>query len=296
MVPHFNKITNTMSIVIGNKTISDIYIENKEVQRITIGNKVAYEKFIDYLYIENTYNGQNTVELYANSAAGTTDAQYSKDKVNWTNMVFDTFPKTISITLNQGEKVYFRSSTGWSGDTNGIRIQPQQSAIAGGDIRTILNYTNVNSITSVGRYDINCLFKAGGTAISPISGLTDISNVKLNTISSTSATNAFRDFCWNCPNLVTGMDLSSITSIYDSPTFDPDAGFRNMYYQCRRLTEAWAPNVTTWDADQFGDWLYRTAASGVVHIPSGLCVGSSTGCIPENSTSGIPSGWTYQTY
>lgn len=53
-------------IQIGNKEVETIYIGGKEVQTITIGGKTAYEKQqgIDYFYIENTYEGENTVSLF----------------------------------------------------------------------------------------------------------------------------------------------------------------------------------------------------------------------------------------
>ena len=275
-----------MSITIGGKIPQSISIGGKAVASLSINGEVVWPDTPsgpDYLYIENTYVGQNTIIVHAYSAAGTTDAQYSKDGTNWTNMVFDSFPKNINITLNQGEKVYFRSSTGWSGDGNGIRIQPQQSAIAGGDLRTIIDYTNVNSITSIGQHDINCLFKAGWSAIRPVSGLTDISAVKLNTITSTTSTDAFADFCWKCPNLVKGIDLSPITSIYDSPSFDPDGTFQNMYLDCHQLNEAWAPNIQTWDDDQFYHWLENVSASGTLHAPTGITI--------PTGVYGIPNGW-----
>lgn len=285
-----------MSITIGGKIPQSISIDGKAVASLSINGEVVWPDTPsgpDYFYIENAYNGQNTVNVYAPSAARTTDAQYSKDGTNWTNMVFDSFPKKINITLNQGEKVYFRSSTGWSGDTNGVRIQPQQSAIAGGDLRTILNYTDVNSITSIGDYDINCLFKAGGTALRPVSGLTDISAVKLGTITSSTTYRSFEDFCWNCPNLEKGLDLSTFTSPYDHSSAQT---FKNMYYHCVSLNEAWAPNVSSISNGILDYWMDGVTSTGVVHIPSGLCVGSGTGCIHENSVNGIPSNWTYDTY
>ena len=58
-----------MSIVIDDKKIIDINISNKNVQKIVdiLTDKIIFEKTEpvsnEYFYIENTYNGSNTIIL-----------------------------------------------------------------------------------------------------------------------------------------------------------------------------------------------------------------------------------------
>ena len=58
-----------MSIVIDDKKITDINISNKNVQKIVdeLTGKIIFEKTKpvsnEYFYIENTYNGSNTISL-----------------------------------------------------------------------------------------------------------------------------------------------------------------------------------------------------------------------------------------
>ena len=148
-----------MSIVIDDKKITDINISNKNVQKIVdiVTNKIIFEKTKpvsnEYFYIENTYNGSNTISLKTTIGSGNitgshaTQLQYSKDKKTWTTI---TLNGTNTIPMNSGERVYFRNDSGsfnWyvnSVDSFYTQIRCSNNHKVGGNINSLLDYNNYN--------------------------------------------------------------------------------------------------------------------------------------------------------
>lgn len=153
-----------MGLSLGGKTPESIYINNKEVSSISINNDVVWLKELtpDYFYIENTSNNSNTISigLYTmgtvSSGVYATQLEFSKDKENWTTINLMNLGYSYNISLNVGEKVYFRNDSGYFnyyGYSGGYVARCYQftgnySHIAGGDIRTILDYRNVNTVNT----------------------------------------------------------------------------------------------------------------------------------------------------
>ena len=148
-----------MSIVIDDKKITDINISNKNVQKIVdiLTGKIIFEKTKpvsnEYFYIENTYNGSNTISLKT-TIGGTNingyhakQLQYSKDKKTWTTIKLS---GTNTIPMNSGEKVYFRNDSGgfnWYKKTKDMfytQIKCSNNHKVGGNINSLLDYNNYN--------------------------------------------------------------------------------------------------------------------------------------------------------
>lgn len=289
-----------MSITIGGKIPQSISIDGKAVASLSINGEVVWPDTPsgpDYFYIENAYNGQNTVNIrlswygdYPNLR--TTDLAYSKNANEWTSIDVSkpsgSTAKTISVVLNEGERVYVRSSTGLSiynssSSHSYVSFHGSNAINVGGNIATLIDYTDPDSVTTVRNGEFYGLFHT--TTLHPAS-VVDISNLSLGNITTLEAY-AMNELLYGQSMLTSALDLTGITSTQSS-------AITRLYYNCSLIDEAWTLNVTR-NATNSG-WLYGTASSGVVHIPSGLCVGTSSGCIRENSTDGIPTGWTYQTY
>lgn len=214
-------------IEINGKNVSGININNKEVIRVQDANTldIMWEKTgptpaNEYFYIENTYNGSNTITLTTtkhNTPSSTnysTTVQYSKDKENWTTLTFSTStPKTIS--MSNGEKVYFRNDNGKFNYTDGSNwyyttFTATNSHIVGGNIVSLLKYTNMGTFTLTKQGCLERLFEGDAS-------LTDSYNLIFpNTTSS---------WCYN-----------------------------NMFYNCRNMT---TPPLTL-PATTLGDWCYCT--------------------------------------
>lgn len=213
-----------MSIVIGNKTISDIYIENKDVQRIVIGNKVAYEKFIDYLVLENTSVDTGIFKMVKNGTPSyTPDLEYSFDKSTWTSYDFSTLP---NVNVSAGSKIYFRGTNAnqqfnkESGNKY-YRFSFDKSCEMSGNICSIFNPNPsvFSAITSVGNYGLKCLF----VGMTHMTKAPDFSNFV--TIGTEGLGNCFEA----CSALTTPPDLSNITTINSS-------GLVDTFYDCSALT------------------------------------------------------------
>jgi len=61
----------------------------------------------DWLCFTNTYEGENTVKIVLVNNPSTASLEYSKDGINWTVVEWSN-GESQTVTLDQGEKVYFR--------------------------------------------------------------------------------------------------------------------------------------------------------------------------------------------
>ena len=192
----------------------------------------------DYFYIENTYSGSNTVTLTTSQSgsqvAGTyaTSVQYSKDKNSWTTLTL-TAGGTNTITLESGEKVYFRNDSGkWNyfySSRNYFRtvFTTNQTHTVGGNINTLLDYTDLNNIT----LPKNCFF----ALFKNDSNLTSAANLSLP--STTLAERCYYNMFSGCTSLTTAPTLPATTLA--------DWCYYNMFEGCTSLTSAPTLPATT---------------------------------------------------
>ena len=297
-----------MSIVIDDKKITDINISNKNVQKIVdiLTDKIIFEKTKpvsnEYFYIENTYNGSNTISLKTTIGSGNitgshaTQLQYSKDKETWTTI---TLSGTNTISMLSGEKVYFRNDSGsfnWYNNRNlrdrfYTQIKCSNNHKVGGNINSLLDYNNYN--VAITPYCFYMLFYGNKY-------LTDANELIFSKTS-------LADYCYqymfyNCTTLTSAPKLPSITladycyqfmfrdcaSLTTAPelpaTTLADNCYGNMFQGCVSL------NSITVYADDISalycttDWLSNVASSGTFRN-----LGSAT---YPTGADGIPSGWT----
>ena len=135
-----------------------IRLGDRNIVKIKIGDSVIWQKEPDYFYVENTYDGGNTISV-KQTITGSPDSstyaktlQYSKDKTNWSTITLSSTAYTI--TLNQGEKVYFRGNEGvlnYYANDGAIQaitnILGTQTHTIGGNINTLVNYITPNNLT-----------------------------------------------------------------------------------------------------------------------------------------------------
>jgi hypothetical protein len=259
-------------IQIGNKEVASITIGGKEVHTITIGGKVAYENGpapvdpTDYFYIENEYNGSNTITITTNkydyseedpeadpldmTKCGT-NLEWSKDKSTWNTLTLtDSSPNTI--TMNQGEKVYFRNDTGkfnymddwgsfwYSSFTN------NHSASTGGDIHTLIDYTGTN-ISTRENYCLHSLFQGNQNLISA-------SSLKLP---SSLVDGELRNLFMVCHSLTTPPSLPATT-------LTPYC-YNGMFFDCTSLTTPPSLPATTLADSCYTDMFH---SSGITTAPT----------------------------
>lgn len=237
------KQTTESMIRISNKTPISFVIANKEVQRIKINNDIVWEKTSepDYFYLENTYNGNNTVTVKQTSS-GSPDSstyaqhlQYSKDKNNWVTV---NLPGTYSISLATGEKVYFRGNEGvfnywYSGGTQKAitTISASQNHTVGGNINTLLDYTDPYGLT-LPQGAFNSMFEND-------THLTSASDITL----SPSSDGSIPTYCY----LYMFKGCSALTSAPQSisATTQGQDACNGMFQNCTALTSAPALSATT---------------------------------------------------
>ena len=223
-----------MSIVIDDKKITDINISNKNVQKIVdiLTGKIIFEKTKpvsnEYFYIENTFDGDNTI-LLKTTIGGTnitgshaTQLQYSKDKETWTTIKLS---GTNTIRMNSGERVYFRNDSGsfnWykkARDRFYTQIKCSNNHKVGGNINSLLDYNNYN--VAITPYCFFSLFYENKY-------LTDANELIFSKTSL--ASHCYQYMFYNCTSLTTAPELPATTLAYNC--------YDSMFYGCNSLTTA----------------------------------------------------------
>ena len=201
-----------------NKIPAVITIGGKDVNKIRINGEVVWQKEVepvdaDYLYIQNTYNGTNTIYfsttqsgIHPSSDKYSNQVEYSTDKVNWTTLTFN--PSTPqSVIINTGEKLYLRNDTGvfnyynGSANTYNTNINVSRSNIIGGNINTLLDYKNPDTVP----LSHSCFFGLFRDNIAT----TDVSGLKFG--NKTLTTGCYREMFYNCSKITNGPELPAVT-------------------------------------------------------------------------------------
>ena len=228
-----------------------------------------------YFYIKNeTMNEINTgLFVFNPERLNELNLDYSFDKVNWIRVN----QSNNTIWIPADGYMYLRNTTGVFGASYAQPFVPHNDISIGGDIRTLFNYTDVESVTKIPDYGFYIPF-----AFQNDSKCIDISNLSFRGI--TEIGNYGLGAAFGSPSFTftKGVDLRDVTSL-------GEGALNSLYSGNTNLKEAYAPNVSEWDANKTIQWLYNVAPTGVVYKPSTLD-------IPTNYESGIPSGWTTQDY
>ena len=315
---------------IKNKIPSALTIGGKIVERVLMNNEVVWENVqTDYFYIESLGDG-NTVSVKNKGDGSTTGVtptlEYSTDKNTWNTITFDwtsgTHTTELPVTLNTGEKMYFRNDTHlFSNSYNKyITFSSSVSSNVGGDIRTLSNYLDVYSETKPqlnmfcnlfynNKYIVNASnlrlsyttleWSCYGGMFNSCSSLTAAPELPATTLGQYCYSGMFR----YCTSLTTAPELPATTlvsncyygmfgncnSLTTAPELPATTLVSNCYYgmfqNCTSL------NSITVYADDISankcttNWLSNVASSGTFRN-----LGSAT--YDTDSTSGIPSGWT----
>lgn len=227
-----------------------------------------------YFYVKNETMSEGEVGLFVFNSGMLNEMtlDYSFDKVNWTRVTQD----NKNIWIPADGYMYLRNTTGVFGGANVQAFAPRINISLGGDIRTLFNYTDVESVTKIPDYGFSDKFSFQNN-----SKCTDISNLSFRGI--TEIGNYGLQYAFNSSFTFTkGVDLRDVTTL-------GEGALQYLYSNNSNLTEVYAPNVSTWDTSKTEYWLNSVAPTGIVYKPSTLT-------IPTDTISGIPYGWTTQDY
>ena len=253
-------------ITTNNKDIKAILSlnNNKEIIRITdtITSELVWEKqiipLIDYLYVQNTYSGQNTVSITTASAGSPSSSAYSttveisKNGRDWTtkNLVSG---NTITVTLNQNEKLYFRNDTGkfnyYSSSSNyfATTITATQSHIVGGNTNTLIDYDDLTTTGGLSR-----LFYENTTLTS---------SADLHITDTNTSTAEYTQMFYGCTAMTSTLQNLPATTISAS-------AYYSMYHGCTSLTNA--PSISATSVALSGCNQMFRGCSSLVTPPSTL--------------------------
>ena len=221
-----------------------------------------------YFYIKNETMSESRLD-FNSSWLSTVNLEYSFDKVNWRRV--DTF------NIPADGYVYFRNTSGtFCTSEYNQTLYIFGNISLGGDIRTLFNYTDVESVTKIPDYGFSHPFAFQGDF-----KFTDISNLSFRGITEIGNYGLYETFGWFHIG-TKGIDLRDVTTL-------GEGALNSLYYDNSNLKEVYAPNVSTWDENKTSSWLSNVAPTGVLYKPSTLT-------IPTDYGSGLPYGWTTQDY
>ena len=232
-----------------------------------------------YFYIKNETMSEGKISIWNEQWLSTVNLEYSYDKINWTPIT-----SYFNSYVPADGYMYLRNISGTfcTSDYSNV-LTPFFKASIGGDVRTLFNYTDVDSVTAIPAYGFKQPFNTGEGSGGIRTEIADISNLSFRGITSIGDYGLYGAFSYpDFTSFTKGVDLRDVTTLGENALF-------RLYQYSHNLTEAYAPNVSTWDTNKTGGWLEGVAPTGVVYKPSTLD-------IPTNSYSGIPSGWTTQDY
>ena len=223
-----------------------------------------------YFYIKNETMNESQID-FVSSWLPTVNLEYSFDKVNWRRVDFD------YIGVPADSYTYLRNTSGtFCTSEHTTILYTRFDCSFGGDVRTLFNYTNVDSVTKIPDYGLYQPFSSYGGKF------TDISNLSFRGITSIGNYGLYGAFSQSWFTFTKGVDLRDVTTI-------GNYALQELYAYNSNLKEVYTPNVSEWDVNKTQFWLAGVASTGVVYKPSTLT-------IPTSNDSGIPSGWTTQDY
>lgn len=252
--------------------LSKIYSDNlKHPYPVSgVGGGAKPSKISKYFYLQ-VESGSGKVWVVSDSNNPTkSDIEYSLDGTNWTQGVFS--GRFINIDVVQGDKVYFRTTSGWNTTLSGqYRFGANVNVSVHGDIRSIIDYRD-ESITDIPNYCFAYLF---GACYSNLISVDDNIFSKLLNIGEYALYSAF----------------SSCDKLQKSPTLPfetlSDHCYDSLFVSCSMLNEVTclAKNGIG-VGDSTNRWLIGASASGIFKCPQESVASYS------QDTNGIPSGWT----
>lgn len=167
-----------------------------------IESPIHHYMLTNWFYIKNEYAGQNTLTIANNRSGGNYRYTYSFDKEHWTEV---TVSSTYTITMEEGEKVYFRGGHLSYRDSYGYNTMTcSQNYSIGGDMSTVRGGSASPTVLEQG--GISGLFANSTT-------LVDASNLDFSAIDTIGYDGLGGTF-YGCTNLVGVPDLSSIKYVY----------------------------------------------------------------------------------
>ena len=258
----------------STRTITQTYSYDGIDYTLTINQTANDTDEPEYFYIESLDDG-NTVTLntYLNSGYEryiTPTLQFSTDKRNWSTVTFDwskTGNKNIDIptVLNTGDKMYFRNDTDkFSYGSNNrdydavyyskISFSTNKNTNVGGDIRTLLNYIDVETSSMREKGTFIYLFKDN-------THIVDASNLRLQSTNLESG--CYQSMFQGCTSLTSAPELT-VTSLVDDCYY-------NMFNGCSSLTTA-----PTLPATSLNMSCYRSMFQGCTSLTSAPALPATT--------------------
>ena len=260
----------------NNKVPTDIKIGNKTVKKILMRNEVVWGKITSPFYIQNTYEGQNTISIKLTKSGSVSESYYathflySKDGINWNNINIST--TATNITLNQGERLYLIGDKGVLNYQSARRyayttIKGNKSHTLGGNLSTLLDYTDLN---------VSLPAKVFLNLFSNDTYLTSAADLILP---STVSGGCYMGTFSGCTSLTT-------PPVLPATTLKPGS-YEQMFDGCTSLNQitTYANDISA--SDCLDNWLRNVAATGTFY-------NNGTATYTIDSPSGIPTGWTYK--
>lgn len=290
-------------VSLGNINIKDICLGSTEANAAYLGTTKLWPTTQPAAYAGLCFTGlqdNSTVQLAAQGSPHSIQLQTSTDGTTWNSYTVGT-----SITLNEGDKVYFAAPTGvenegfFDNDNNYYHMAGTGKYSASGCIHSLLThdisqkqlvhdcygnfFLNNTALVDANGLDINAESVTWGTYNCCFKGCSNLeygpAELEVDAVLSNYA---FSGMFLDCINLT---KAPVIGDVFAHMTAGVDRSFNATFMNCQKLAEM-EVHFTTWTTAnwQFNDWLRAASTTGTFKCPSALPA--------KTGTSAIPAGWT----
>lgn len=228
--------SDASDIKLGGSTINALYYGSTLLWPL----KRDYSK--EYLTIESKPYGETiTISFIKNSPNISRSIQYSKDKINWTTISFNTSDNPTKIELNPSEKIYLKG-------TNSSYAEASDSGLIYCNIRVYGNgfadiYGNIMSLIYGDNFYGQTVLTSDNTFrylfVDSLSGSSRIADAQNLVLPATTLTKGCYEYMFNnCTMLLKATVLLPATTLEDSC-------YKGMFYNCESLVTAPVLPATT---------------------------------------------------
>ena len=233
-------LSGASDIRLGSNTVTAIYYGSTLLWPLVPRD---YSK--EYLTIKSRNYGETlTISFIKNSPNISRSIQYSKDKINWTTISFNTSDNPTQIELNPSEKIYLKGTNSSYSEASDSGLNSCRIIVDGkvgvdiyGNIMSLIygdNFYGQTVLTS--DYTFTYLFSRPRSANYVPNMIADASNLILPATTLTKG--CYREMFYSCTGLLTPPMILPATTLADSC-------YKGMFYNCESLVTAPVLPATT---------------------------------------------------
>ena len=224
--------------------VSDIRLGGSAITALYYGSTLIWPRDYskEYLTIKSRYYGETlTIRFIKNNTNISRSIQYSKDKINWTTISFNTSDNPTKIELNPLENIYLKGTNSSYAEASDSGLNYCNIRVSGNGFVDI--YGNIMSLIYGDNFYGKTVLTSDNTFrnlfVDSLSGGSRIADAQNLILPATTLTKGCYEYMFNnCTMLLTPPKILPATTLADSC-------YKGMFYNCESLVTAPVLPATT---------------------------------------------------